>query len=65
MFYLEFFSLILKAELEKYNYLYSCNSIGEFVKIKHQLEYNLINSLYRQDINYDRGFLLLGLECRL
>ncbi len=36
---------------------------GEFVKIKFQLGYNLINSLKGPDFNYDRGFLLVGIEC--
>lgn len=36
---------------------------GEFLKIKFQLGYNLINSIKGPDFNYDRGFLLAGLEC--
>jgi hypothetical protein len=36
---------------------------GEFLKIKFQLGYNLINSIKGPDFNYDRGFGLVGLEC--
>lgn len=36
---------------------------GEFLKLKFQLGYNLINSIKGPDFNYDRGFLLVGLEC--
>lgn len=36
---------------------------GEFLKIKFQLGYNLINSIKGPDFNYDRGFGLIGLEC--
>ena len=36
---------------------------GEFLKLKFQLGYNLINALEGPDFNYDRGFLLVGLEC--
>ena len=36
---------------------------GEFLKIKFQLGYNLINSIKGPDFNYDRSFGLIGLEC--
>lgn len=36
---------------------------GEFLKLKFQLGYNLINSIKGPDFNYDRGFGLVGLEC--
>lgn len=36
---------------------------GEFLKLKFQLGYNLINSIKGPDFNYDRGFGLIGFEC--
>jgi len=36
---------------------------GEFLKIKFQLGYNLMNSIKGPDFNYDRSFGLIGLEC--
>jgi hypothetical protein len=36
---------------------------GEFLKIKLQMGYNLIANLKGPAFNYDRGFMLIGLEC--